>query len=117
MEILKMRSIPFALLLSLLAANALLPQQKPQQTPQQAAQPSNGPAKFGTTLNLVVEDVFVKDKSGKTIEGLTEKDFVVTEDNVPQTLLFCQFQKLEDTALPPVTTTSAPPIPTSVEQA
>src|SRR5689334_9455588 len=99
-----MRSIPFALLLSLLAASALLPQQKPK-TPQQAAQPSNGPAQFSTTLNLVIEDVFVKDKDGKAIKGLTDKDFVVTEDGVPQTLLFCQFQELDDTVLPPAQTT------------
>src|ERR1039457_5936051 len=85
-----MRSIPLALLLSLLAANTLLPQQKPQQAnPQQAVQPSSGPARFGISVNTVMEAVFVKDKSGKPIDGLTAKDFVITEDNVPQTITFC----------------------------
>src|SRR6185436_15662994 len=50
---------------------------------------------------LVVETVIVKDKDGKTIEGLTEKDFVVTEDNVPQTISVFQFQRLEDTPAAP----------------
>src|SRR5450432_1802247 len=100
-----MPSIPFALLLTLLAANTLLPQQKPQQAnPQQALQPTNGPAKFGISLNMVVESVSVKDKNGKPIEGLTAKDFVITEDNVPQTILFCEYQKLEDNTLPPIGT-------------
>src|SRR5215468_3061266 len=49
---------------------------------------------------LVVETVVVKDKDGKNIEGLTEKDFTVTEDNVPQTISVFQFQKLDDTPVP-----------------
>jgi VWFA-related protein len=103
-------------LLSILAANALLPQQKPQsqKSPQQAVQPSNGPAKFGTNVNLVVETVFVKDKDGKPVEGLTAKDFTVTEDNQPQSILFCEYQKMVDG---PVTepAPAAPPIPTAAE--
>jgi VWFA-related protein len=106
-----MRSIPFALLLSILAAQSLLPQQKPQQPP--AAQPTNSPVKFGTNVNLVVETVFVKDKNGKTVEGLTAKDFTVTEDNQPQTILFCEFQKMVDDAAPAPEPPAAPPIPAS----
>jgi VWFA-related protein len=114
-----MRSISWALLLSILAANALLPQQKPQpqKSPQQAVQPSNGPAKFGATVNLVVETVFAKDKNGNTVEGLTAKDFVVTEDNQPQTILFCEFEKMVDgpaTAEAPAPA-AAPPIPAAAE--
>jgi VWFA-related protein len=45
---------------------------------------------------LVVELVVVKDKKGKTIEGLTEKDFVIAEDNVPQTISLFQQEKLDD---------------------
>jgi VWFA-related protein len=107
-----MRSIPLALLLSILAANTLLPQQKPQAAnPQQALQPSSGPAKFGISVNTVMEAVSVKDKNGKPIEGLTAKDFVVTEDNVPQTITFCDYQKMEDNVLPAIDTPPAPPIP------
>jgi len=112
-----MRTIPFALLLTLLAANTLLPQQKPQQAnPQQAAQPSSGPFKFGINVNTVMEAVTVKDKNGKPIEGLTAKDFVVTEDNVPQTITFCDFQKMEDNVLPSIDAPTAPPIPAEKEK-
>jgi VWFA-related protein len=58
---------------------------------------------------LVVETVLVKDKDGKTIEGLTKEDFVVTEDNVPQTISVFQFQRLDDTpAATPATPAPAP---------
>jgi len=49
---------------------------------------------------LVVETVVVKDKDGKNLEGLTDKDFTVTEDGVPQTISVFQFEKLEDTPAP-----------------
>jgi VWFA-related protein len=113
-----MRTIPFALLLTLLAANTLLPQQKPQQakTPQQAAQASNKPYTFGINVNTVMEAVSVKDKNGKPIEGLTAKDFVVTEDNVPQTITFCDYQKMEDKVLPSIDVPKAPPITAEKEK-
>ncbi len=66
------------------------------------AQQQSGPAvKFQSTTQLVVETVSVKDKNGKTIEGLTAKDFVVTEDGQPQTISFCEFQRLDNTPAPP----------------
>ena len=45
----------------------------------------------------------VKDKDGKVIEGLTAKDFVVTEDGQPQDIAFVEFQRLatEVPAQPP----------------
>jgi VWFA-related protein len=46
----------------------------------------NTPATFTASSSLVIELVSVKDKSGKAIEGLTEKDFTVTEDGVPQVI-------------------------------
>lgn len=49
---------------------------------------------------LVVEAVTVKDKQGNTIEGLTTKDFTLTEDGVPQKIRFCQHQSLPTTAAP-----------------
>src|SRR5439155_17220049 len=57
---------------------------------------------------LVVETVIVKDKDGKTIEGLTERDFTITEDNVPQTISVFQFQRLDDT--PAAAPQSAAPV-------
>ncbi|HVC48484.1 MAG TPA: VWA domain-containing protein [Terracidiphilus sp.] len=54
---------------------------------------------------LVIETVVVKDKKGSFIEGLTGKNFVVTEDGVPQTVRICEHQSLakEMTPLPAMT--------------
>jgi VWFA-related protein len=43
---------------------------------------------------LVVETVVVKDKKGKPIDGLTAKDFTITEDGVEQKIRFCEHQLL-----------------------
>ena len=53
-------------------------------------------ATFQTTSQLVVETVSVKDKDGNPITGLTAKDFAITEDGVPQSIKFFEFQKLTD---------------------
>jgi VWFA-related protein len=52
----------------------------------------------------VVESVVAKDKNGKFIHGLTAKDFILTEDGVPQTVRICEHQDL---------TTGAAPLPIS----
>jgi len=49
---------------------------------------------FRSTTRLIVRTGTVKDKDGKPIEGLTAKDFVVTEDGEPQTIAFVEFQRL-----------------------
>jgi VWFA-related protein len=69
-----------------------------------AAQQPEPVAKFQSTTQLVVETVTVKDKDGKTIDGLTAKDFVVTENGQPQTISFCEFQQLDNTPAPPPAT-------------
>src|SRR5437764_6839545 len=74
---------------------------------QQPAAPAGNMPKFTSSTQLVVETVSVKDKSGNIIEGLTAKDFTVTENGVPQTLSFVEFQKLEEAAAP-----VAAPLPT-----
>src|SRR5450432_3339371 len=79
-----------------------------QQATQNAQTPSNGTVKFQTSTQLVIETVSVADKNGKPIEGLTAKDFTVTEDGVAQTISFCEFQKLEE-LLNPVTEPVAVP--------
>ncbi len=84
----------FALLL--VAAAGSRPQQVGQnQTP---GQPQNFTLKVQS--NLVVEAVEVKDKQGKFVQGLTAKDFVLTEDGVPQTIKYCEHQDLSETAKP-----------------
>ncbi|HLG99735.1 MAG TPA: VWA domain-containing protein [Bryobacteraceae bacterium] len=55
-----------------------------------------GAATFQTSTQLVVETVTVKDKNGKPVEGLTAKDFTVTEDGAPQAIRFFEFQKLQE---------------------
>jgi VWFA-related protein len=62
--------------------------QQPAQT-QQAATPT-----FRTNTRLSVQTVTVKDKDGKPVEGLTAKDFVVTEDGESQAIAFVEFQRL-----------------------
>src|SRR5215471_5620813 len=51
---------------------------------------------FITGATLVIETVTVNGKDGKPIEGLTAKDFTITEDNQPQTIKFFEYQKLEE---------------------
>ncbi|HZQ53781.1 MAG TPA: VWA domain-containing protein [Bryobacteraceae bacterium] len=49
---------------------------------------------FTTGAQLVVETVSVTGKNGQPIEGLTAKDFTITENGVPQQIRFCEYQKL-----------------------
>jgi VWFA-related protein len=81
-------------LVALLCGLSLL---QAQQAPPAAQAPAGGAMpKFTSSTQLVIEIVSVKDKDGKPIEGLTAKDFVVTENGVPQTISFCEYQKLDD---------------------
>jgi len=90
-----------------LVLTALLPLAA-QQPPPPAA---DAPAKFTSNTQLVVETVIVKDKSGKPIEGLTAKDFTVTEDGKPQIVKFCEFQTLTDLPDAPPALVAAVPVP------
>jgi len=68
---------------------------------QQVGQNKTAQADQGYTLSiqtqLVVEAVVAKDKQGNLIQGLTAKDFAVTEDGTPQTIKFCEHQNLKST--------------------
>jgi VWFA-related protein len=92
-----MRSVIAAVLLWTLAAPA---QQVGQNTPPE----HNGTVTITVSTQLVVETVVVKDKKGNNIEGLTAKDFTITEDGVPQAVRFCEYQQL------PQTPTAAPTV-------
>ena len=82
-----MRPVIAAMLFGTLAAAA-------QQTGQNAPLGRDQTAKISVSTQLVVETVVVKDKKGNPIGGLTAKDFVVTENGVPQTIRFCEHQEL-----------------------
>ena len=81
------------MLLASAAANRL--GAAPPPAPRTTAPPT-GVVKFQASTQLVIETVTVKDKNGKPVEGLTAKDFTITEDGVAQTISFCEFQKLDE---------------------
>src|ERR1039458_6617115 len=103
-----MKAVSMAVIFVMLAA-AQQAVQSPQNTP------ATGIVKFQANTQLVIETVSVKDKSGKPVEGLTAKDFTVTEDGVAQTISFCEFQKLDEAPPPdepapePAAPAGAPP--------
>jgi VWFA-related protein len=103
------RTFLFALIAAL---GAVLHAQQPQQTP-----PGQAPqAIFRSTTRLIVQTVSVKDKDGKPIEGLTAKDFTVTEEGQPQDIAFVEFQRLRGvdaaaTAAADTRPTVVPPVP------
>lgn len=100
-----MQRISLAFLLCMLVAGA-------QQVGQNTQSNTTGTATFQTSTQLVVETVTVKDKNGKPVEGLTAKDFTVTEDGAPQTIRFFEFQKvLEASNAPPPEPVRASPLP------
>jgi VWFA-related protein len=93
------------------------------QAPQQTQPPV-----FRSSTRLVVNTVVVRDKAGKIIEGLTAKDFIVTEDNERQEIAFVEFQRLEAApvnvnatpqapATPPAAAAAATPPPAAPEVA
>jgi VWFA-related protein len=63
--------------------------------------PDQGAAVFTARRDLVIVDVTVKDKNGKTIEGLTQKDFAVFEDGKQQQVSVFEAQKLAVDPEPP----------------
>ena len=83
----------FAVLIAAAAAGA---QQIGQNKPADASQNFT----LSVKVQLVIEAVVVKDKDGKPFEGLTAKDFAVTEDGVPQTVKICEHQDLAEQAKP-----------------
>ena len=103
-----MRAIIATLLSGLLVASAQPPQtQQAAQTP-----PATKPVvKFGTTTQLVVVDVSVKDKSGNPIKGLKPADFNITEDGKKQDIKIFTYQELEEASAPEPVPAKAAPAP------
>src|SRR5258705_10530881 len=97
----------FTMLLAVALAAPLAAQQQP-------------PPVFRSGAQLTVETVTVKDKAGRPIEGLTANDFSITEDGVPQTISFVEFQRVQSAAEqpqaapPPAAPAPVPAAPASV---
>jgi VWFA-related protein len=85
-----MRSLLTIFLLATLGAEA-------QQIGQNVVPGQNDTPTLSVRSQIVIETVVVKDKKGNTIDGLTAKDFTLTEDGVPQTIRFCEPQSLPST--------------------
>src|SRR3984957_7245741 len=64
---------------------------------------------FRSTVNRAIVDVVVNDSAGKPVRGLTQRDFEVAEDNVPQHILSFDVHDFEGAAafVPP----NLPPLP------
>ena len=83
--------------------------------PLTAQQPQpQAPPVFRSGAQLTVETVTVKDKSGRPIEGLTAKDFSITEDGVPQTISFVEFQRVPNPSDPLQAVDAVPAAPAAV---
>ena len=72
---------------------------------QQAYKDAAADVTFSSSTQLVIETVTVRDKGGKSVEGLTAKDFTITEDGTAQAIKFFEYQKLPEIPepLPPQT--------------
>src|SRR5579862_3925077 len=67
---------------------------------QNTAQPASKKTfSFSTNVQLVVVDVFVKDKDGNPVPNLKAADFTVAEDGKAQEVKVCEFQELKNEPL------------------
>jgi VWFA-related protein len=83
-------------------------------------------ATFKVQTNLVIVNVTVRDKKGKSITDLKKEDFTVFEDDKPQKVSVFELQRLNRDVLPPLESgprtliernTAAPPPPPKAEPA
>jgi VWFA-related protein len=92
-----MRMLPAILLFIFIA---VVQARAAQQTGQNKPAGDAATYTFSAKSQLVVETVVVKDKQGKLIQGLTAKDFELTEDGAPQKISFCEHQDLAANSSP-----------------
>jgi VWFA-related protein len=115
-----------ATLITILAALLIASAQQVATQPPAAAQKSaakTAPQKKGTaapgakkvysftdTVQLVVIDVFAKDKNGNPVPGMKASDFAITEDGKPQDIKVCEYQELKSDPIttPPATLETRP---------
>src|SRR5260370_17777517 len=77
-----------------------------QQTGQNKPTGGNDTVTFTAGTQLVVETVRVTDRKGNPVQGLTARDFTVTEDGALQEIRIFEYQKLtEPPGAPPETQT------------
>ncbi len=104
------------LYLALLAIPFPIPQLLAQTAPattepvtQAGQKPDINTLVFRSVVNRVIVDVVVTDSTGKPVRGLSQRDFSVTEDNVPQRILSFDLHDLDraSEAMPP----NLPPLP------
>ena len=74
----------------------------------QGGNPQRPVFRGGTELVLV--NIVVRDKSGAVVRGLTQDDFVVTEDDKPQTVTSFDFEELDRADAAPAAPESRQPI-------
>ncbi len=72
-----------------------------------AQSPGQAQPVFRTGTELVTVNVVVRDKSGAVVRGLTQDDFIITEDDKPQQITSFDFEEL-DKVETPVTTPEQP---------
>ncbi|HEY1494054.1 MAG TPA: VWA domain-containing protein [Candidatus Solibacter sp.] len=65
---------------------------------------------FKTTTKLVVVDVFVRAKSGKTIDTLKKEDFTVLENGKAQEIAIFEFQRISDEKAEPAAIEARPAV-------
>ena len=59
-------------------------------------------ARFTSNTNLVVVDVYARDKSGKPVTNLKKEDFTILEDGKPQAISVFELQRLDGVVLPAI---------------
>jgi VWFA-related protein len=99
----RLKSCPITRTIAIFLIASIVVSANAQQVGSNSAQGKDETFKLTLNSQLVVEQVVVKDKSGKFVPGLTAKDFTVTEDGAAQTVKICEQQHFSDdvTPLPP----------------